>query len=51
MVLPVLRECINNTKNVAVVRIQLIFCNNMDIFDNGFKPSAIFYNIKRLFVL
>ena len=50
MVLPALRECINSTENVAVFGISLILCDNMDIFD-GFRPSAIFYYIKRLFLL
>ena len=42
MVLPVLRECINNAKNVAVFGFLLILCDNMDIF-HRFRPSAIFY--------
>ena len=42
MVLPVLGECINSAKNVAVSGFQLILCDNMDIF-HRFRPSAIFY--------
>ena len=34
MVLPVLRECINSAKNVAVSGFQLILCDNMDILSH-----------------
>ena len=33
MVLLVLRECKNNTENVAVFGFELILCDNMDIFN------------------
>ena len=46
----VLRECKNNEENVVVLGFYLILCGNMDIFD-GFRPSAIFYYIERLFIL
>ena len=44
MVLPVLRECINNAENVAVFGFWHILCDNMDIF-HRFRPSAILYTI------
>ena len=42
MILPVLRDCINITENVAVFGFESISCDNMDTF-YGFRPSAIFY--------